>query len=118
MDHKELPLVFTRNNARFAKGHPIEKLKGEAIVINPDLSKVKGVKPHYWKLVKGEVLPMDQFERECRDRDIAKNGCDNDIFRHDAAEAPAYVAKFNTLPWVLALIIWGLIIFGMKVLGE
>jgi hypothetical protein len=40
-------------------------------IINPDLSGVEGVLPHYWKISGDDVVEMNQTEKDAVDADIA-----------------------------------------------
>lgn len=72
-------VVFTGTNARIIKNvGDLEKYRGwPNAVIDPDLSKVDTVPPHYWKLVRGKVLPMDSLEIKARDKNRILFGMDN-----------------------------------------
>lgn len=74
-------VVFTSNNARILV-NPADLdywRSREDALIDPDLSAVKAIPPHYWKRGEGgAVLPMDAEERKARDADIAANGADCD----------------------------------------
>ncbi len=76
---KTTVVVFTKNNARILT-NPLDLQIFESnpsCAINPSLTKVVGVSPHYWKLVDGEILPMDSSERKARDFNIKVYGADN-----------------------------------------
>jgi hypothetical protein len=71
-------VFFTTNNARVERMEEVDGLEGNAnVAINPDMKKVEGTPPHYWKLVKGKVLPMSDAEKADRDAHIALHGVDN-----------------------------------------
>ncbi len=70
-------IVFTSNNARvFEYVGTLPK----GALLNPDLSQVGGVSPHYWKRGKGRcIVKMSIAERLARDADHALHGVDNEI---------------------------------------
>lgn len=39
----------------------------ESFIINPDLKAVAGIEPKYWKIDKGQVVPMDTAEKTAVD---------------------------------------------------
>lgn len=73
--------IFTTNNCRVVKGVDPNHFSGwKNVVVNPDLSKVRGLPPHHWKLGKnGSILPMSKNERLQRDQHIEKHGADNRV---------------------------------------
>lgn len=75
-------VLFTSNNARILNNPPnLESFKGfPNAVINPNLSKVHGYPPHHWKLVKNEILPMNEQEMKDRNEDITDLGPDNEAY--------------------------------------
>jgi len=76
-------VVFTTNNARIIPNPSPEELLRLSeflnVAIDPDLSLVGGVPPHFWKLQDGAVLPMNDTEKTLRMRHIDKFGIDNAI---------------------------------------
>lgn len=74
-------VIFTPNNARIIRNPSAEALesfvKWPNVVIDPDLSKVEGLPPHFWKLVDGEIVPLDAAEQTARQNHIEKFGVDN-----------------------------------------
>lgn len=61
-------VVFSDSNARVIYGIAKDALVGaKNIVTNPDLSAVKGLPPHYWKLSDGKVVSMSDDEKRARD---------------------------------------------------
>lgn len=75
---KNVIVVFTKNNARVLVNP--EKFPKDNYILNPDLSLVKGIPPHLWKLNKdGQIIPMKGQEIHNRLVDIEKHGSDNDI---------------------------------------
>lgn len=73
---KDRLLIFTQTGARLEKDPlVIEKYKGHPnTVLNPDLSKVVGLSPHFWKLDDGQVLPVPVEDRKARLAEVAKHG--------------------------------------------
>lgn len=73
--------MFTKNNVRIeVNPENLQRFEGyKNIVINPDLSKVIGVAPHFWKLKKGKVLPMSPTERGARLKTIERIGIQNEL---------------------------------------
>ena len=70
-------VIFTSNNARILVGHnPAEYPHA---LVNPDLSLVKRVPTHFWKLAGGKIVPMTAKEQAARLADHAKNAVDNDV---------------------------------------
>lgn len=74
-------VVFTRNSARVIYNPSQLDLKKlyhftDQVVVDPDLSRVKGYPPHHWKLIDGEVWPLQNLELNERDNDIRDNGSD------------------------------------------
>lgn len=75
-------VVFTKNNARILKVSGLELFAYKNManaVIDPDMSRVKKLPPHLWKLVDGKVLPLNFIERPLRNKNILKKGADNEI---------------------------------------
>lgn len=74
-------VVFVKNNARvvhsdkpFVKGY-----SHHSVVMNPDLSEVKGIEPQYWKRGPGQkIIAMSEQERKTRDLHIDRYGVDNE----------------------------------------
>ena len=57
---KHFIVTFGDNGARITKGITPSDWRGKAnVLINPDLSAVKGVPPHMWRLVDGKVVSME-----------------------------------------------------------
>jgi hypothetical protein len=74
-------VYFTKNYAKYFKANDSERGRYQFLencVINPDLSKVKHLRPEYWKLSADgkSVVPMSDWERTERDADIKANGYD------------------------------------------
>lgn len=76
---KDVVVVLTRNNARLiVNPSDLDKFLGKQnVFINPDLTDLKGVPPHFWKAQRGRLVPMNALERRFRIRDIEKNGSEN-----------------------------------------
>jgi hypothetical protein len=71
-------VVFTSNNARIVKTQDSEFYRSQPnCVIDPDLTLVRGVAPHYWKLVNGVIKPMTPGECNARNERLAV--VDNEI---------------------------------------
>lgn len=70
--------VFTANNCRLIKGTAESWKNNPNAVVNPDLSEVKGLPPHFWVLSKdGRILPMQTEDRSARMVHINQHGADN-----------------------------------------
>lgn len=75
-----IAVVFTKNNARVLSGPAAELVKNNKnVVIDPDLTAVSGIPPHYWKLFDNKVLPMTSLEIAERDLSIKLKGIDNTV---------------------------------------
>lgn len=61
--HKKTVVVFNKYGARILvnPGDAYDNVKDS--IINPDLTEVKGLPPHYWKLVDGKVVPKTEKEK-------------------------------------------------------
>ena len=70
-------VVFTKNNARILVGVDPKHYPGA--LVNPDLSAVRRVPTHFWKVVRNQVVPMNALEKRLRLADHAKNGVDNEV---------------------------------------
>lgn len=78
-------VIFTPTNARIIRNPSddalAEFIKWPNVVIDPDLSKVSGVAPHYWKLIDGgQIVPMSYNEEVARQAQIESSGIDNSIY--------------------------------------
>jgi cbb3-type cytochrome oxidase subunit 1 len=75
--------VFTKNNARILTNPTSKELKAyKNSVIDPDLSQVRAVPPHFWKRGLGNlIVPMTDHEQKIRLSDIKENGVDNEVRR-------------------------------------
>lgn len=74
-------VIFTPTNARVVKNPTDEEYDFISAwpnaIIDPDMSRVDGVPPHFWKLDRGYVVPMNDAERNYRLDQIKKYGVDN-----------------------------------------
>lgn len=98
MSQKSKLVVFTRTNARILVNPTNREIQTyKNAVINPDLSAVKAVPPHFWKQEKGKVVPMSDYEMKARLDDISKYGIDNEIKRLSAWKSnpsvPFYIMR-------------------------
>lgn len=103
-------VIFTANNARIVKcldASPYQALPNA--VIDPDFSAVKGIAPHFWKLVDGKIQPMSESERRTRLSDHAERGVVN-IF--DAPVQPR-ASKWPVYALYASI---GAFVFGLGVL--
>jgi hypothetical protein len=67
MANSEFIVVFTKDNARIIMGGGMGAVSsGDQVVSNPDLSAVRGIPPHLWKLQSGQVVPMNAAEQAKR----------------------------------------------------
>jgi len=88
-------VIFTTNSARLFQNPPNanEFLKWPNAVFDPDLSRVHAIPPQFWKLIDGQIYPMNGIEMRVRKRVIERSGIDNmirklspDDFRLEAKE--------------------------------
>lgn len=73
---KNKVIVFTQNNARILVNPPdLEKFKNKQnVFINPDLTFVSGVEPHFWRLLRHDApLSLTEAKRLMREVDDAIN---------------------------------------------
>ena len=65
---KRIFVVFRNNDAEvFVNQKPSGIKKGDIVFENPDLSRVRGISPHYWKLVGDNLIfPMNIAERSVK----------------------------------------------------
>jgi hypothetical protein len=69
-------VVFTENNARILMVEDVEPYKDwENAIIDPDLSKVRKIPPHEWKISDGKIVPMSQIERVSRSEQLKTGAC-------------------------------------------
>ena len=86
-------VVFTKNNARIVNEpshhEMVEYSKMKNVLINPDLSKVAGVAPHYWTIGhQNSIVEMSDEEKKVRDQHIATFGAINSLEPLDAMPNP------------------------------
>lgn len=75
---KNKVILFTNNNARLIRTNELSTWeKDPRALINPDLSKVKGIPPHFWKRDGGQIVPMTDQEKVERLANIEKHGIHN-----------------------------------------
>lgn len=74
--HK-MHVIFTSNNARIFN-YPCKDHR-ETCIHDPDLTEVKGIPPHLWKLEKGKILPMTEGEANIRQQHVDTHGADNNV---------------------------------------
>jgi len=62
---KKTFVLFRNNDATlFINQKPSGMKKGDILLENPDLSRVRGISPHYWKLMgKNLIFPMHSAEK-------------------------------------------------------
>jgi hypothetical protein len=63
---KKMYVIFRGNDAEvFVNQRPDKIKKKDLVLVDPDLSRVEGVSPHYWKLVGSDnlIFPMNAAER-------------------------------------------------------
>lgn len=83
MSRKGKLVVFTTNNARVLTNPTFREINTyKNAVVDPDLSKVIAVPPHFWKKGPGNlIIPMTDSEQKARLDDIKRNGVDNVVKR-------------------------------------
>ena len=86
---KQKLVIFTTNNARILVGADPADYPGA--LVNPDLSAVKGIAPHFWKLADGRIVPMSASEKQARLAEHAAHGVDNDAEKYRVAAAASKV---------------------------
>ena len=77
---KDKVIFFTQNNARILVNPPdLAKFKDKPnVFINPDLTFVNGIEPHFWRLLKAkEPITLIEAKRLMREIDDAVNLADN-----------------------------------------
>lgn len=77
MKNHKMHVIFTSNNARIFN-YPCE-VHRETCIHDPDLSAVKGIPPHLWKLEDGKIIPMTEPEASLREQHVHTYGADNII---------------------------------------
>lgn len=64
---KQFAVVFTRTNSRVIRYQDIKEIGDLGnVVVNPDLSMVRGVPPHFWTLIDGHIIPMNEEQKRVR----------------------------------------------------
>ena len=76
---KQFAVVFTENNARTIKGDIDSIDPSHVVILNPDLSKVRRIPPHFWMLENGEIVPMNPVQKKERMAHIEKHGAFNNV---------------------------------------
>jgi len=78
---KQTTVVFTRNNARVLVNHKprLGYNPTNRVVLQPDLSLVRGVPTHHWKLDSGQIVEMSPVEKRRRNIHIKLYGIDNNV---------------------------------------
>ena len=73
---KNVIVVFTENSARIHvnPANAEELLAEPHALLNPDLSAVKGLPPHLWKLSGNKIVPMSEAAQAVRQADVLKRG--------------------------------------------
>lgn len=73
---RDFVVVFFERTARiYFHPNEVEELaKLPSAVKNPDLSRVRGVPPHLWALVKGKIVPIRGKAASLREAEIRKRG--------------------------------------------
>lgn len=70
---KHKVVLFLEDNARIVVTRDADPYRGiPNVLIDPDLSAVKGHPPHYWKLLGGRVVPITNEEKIIRDAKLKK----------------------------------------------
>src|ERR1044072_7340853 len=116
---KQTVVIFTTNNARILINpeHPKLLAKRFNVLLDPDLSRVRGVDPHYWKVVKGEIYPMNHFEAELRRDHVERFGADNDI-EHALTLGRWEMRLHSPLFWLQALTLLAALLGGLYCVGR
>lgn len=80
--------VFTTNSCRILESHGDQQtmLRWPNAVFEPDLNRVKGVLPQFWRLDDGQIFPMSAMEVRCRKKSIERFGIDSAIRRLEPFE--------------------------------
>jgi len=81
-------IVFSTNSARILTNptNGRELSSWPNVVFDPDLSRVEGVMPQFWKIQDGEIYPMNSREIKYRKKVIQRHGIDNFIRRLEEYE--------------------------------
>lgn len=72
---KNKVIEFLENGPRiYTNPENLSEFEGkDNCIINPDLSAVKGVELHHWKLFNNSIIPMTQEEKEHTDKNLDEN---------------------------------------------
>lgn len=70
-------VIFTSNNARILYGDDKDILSIKGAIVDPNLSQVTGIPPHYWKLSNGHIVEMNPDEKAERDKNHLRYSVDN-----------------------------------------
>jgi len=79
---KDICVIFLKNNARIIVGpdsRVINREHSSVSLMNPNLDAVKAIPPHYWKMSKGKIVPMNDLEKQVRDHMISSQGIQTKI---------------------------------------
>lgn len=115
--------IFTTNTCRIIDNppNPQEMSRWPNVVFDPDLHRVVGVPPHFWKVIDGQIHPMNSMEIRVRKRVIERSGMDNSIrrllpeeFRVELKEVQMVSALMQgdqrKLYWLLGLVTFNLLL--------
>lgn len=93
-------VVFNNHNARIIINPPSldQYLGHDNVLINPDLSQVQNLAPHFWKQVGNQVIPMNADEQIASETHHDSNVTDNHVLniqtvREVIKEIPVEVLK-------------------------
>lgn len=75
--------------------------------MNPDLSKVRGEPPHFWKLVDGEILPMSRPEKIYRLAHHETFGVDNRGYIPDYETKKVHLQRTLAVAFIIGFILGG-----------
>lgn len=92
-------VIFTTNSARLFNTDqaPAGILKWPNVAINPDLARVEGVLPQFWKLEDGFIVAMTPKEIRHRKRVIEKNGIDNYVRKLELFEIRPEIKDYEII---------------------
>lgn len=91
--------VFTTNTVRLLTNPPnlSDMAKWPNAVVDPDLSRINGLPPHFWRLDEGDIVPMTPIEIRYRKKLITANGMDNVVRKLDLAEIRPEMKDFMVI---------------------
>lgn len=76
-------VIFTENNARIVNVDDITPYQAMSnVLINPDITKLTGLAPHFWKKSGNQLLPMTKSEQASRLQHINMVGLKNDYTKY------------------------------------